>query len=373
MVGKYEQLLGPGSKLDYELKFSSDLESKLSDIMMSLDDIRGKIRLLDNAKETVNDDDLGDELNIKLTILADLLIQKKAQIKDTILQIKKEMTLDTEKVELFAIIKHQCSNYIQEMVKVNKFLYRGSRYNAVAYKGRPRDDRKPKDSRRLNHDLINIIFSYAGSSANRGNSIFCSGNFNQANGYGHYVHYIFPTNDASFAWTRHSDAMDDISQVLQKKYDHRKVNIDHYSKPEIRQEIARIWDLIQKDSKWLAIDSNNNAKNAIKQLINVYLSASSPDELKDAADVIYQRDLLNSLVFYSDVKIPEILKTRRDVGSMRTPDEIIQELDIKMTDFDEALKSGNEIIVSGEYYALRRDKWQHFLMTYMGFGDGDNE
>lgn len=63
-----------------------------------------------------------------------------------------------------------------------------------------RDARKPKDTDKRRHKMFNALIAAAGGIANRSNSLFCTGSFDDANTYG-TVFVVYPVGSFNYTWS----------------------------------------------------------------------------------------------------------------------------------------------------------------------------
>lgn len=101
--------------------------------------------------------------------------------------------------ELIKFINKNCSEYITLCKASKKVLFRGIKdIGKNSFLGHPRKDRRPESSDKETHDFINMVLDKAGL-ATRGNSIFCTSDFTNAENYGN-LYIIFPINGSKYMW-----------------------------------------------------------------------------------------------------------------------------------------------------------------------------
>lgn len=76
--------------------------------------------------------------------------------------------------ELIDLIRRDCKEAIALYKRTNKVFLRGERHPGKAFVSNIRDNRKPLQMKRSQHDAINDAFKILGLEVNRGNAIFCS-------------------------------------------------------------------------------------------------------------------------------------------------------------------------------------------------------
>lgn len=110
--------------------------------------------------------------------------------------------------EFITIISEQCSDSIQAIKQAGDFLYRGLNsvgYGTIAFHGKTRENRQPNNLKRANSQrMFDNALALTGIVANRTNSIFCTGSFEQASAYAldyNDIFLIFPINGFKFSWS----------------------------------------------------------------------------------------------------------------------------------------------------------------------------
>lgn len=285
------------------------------------------------------------------------------------------------------LIKSECSVVLESCIKNKKFLYRGYRKNIGlnAFKGKPREDRKPKDTGKKIHALIDELFLLAGIKATRSNSIFCSSDYSTAESYGE-VYIIFPKNGFDFSWsTEHSDFYSDFAQDYTLPFIRRMVSVATSEKNPVSNQsfedtinkiydrAHRIIDLSHNEKEYILF--NNIANKIIKVLVNVHSFYDSvySDSKLNLQDVNRFFNLINTLNTQPNIRKKFItekemnllgnwfsfkLKQDKNVGRGITKDSAIEFLTSEgFTDmyFNYALNSDHEICIHGEYYAFNEE------------------
>lgn len=101
--------------------------------------------------------------------------------------------------QIKSFIQRHCSRWVSE--SANLSAWRGFRTPDPhpAFVRTIRRDRRPRDSDSHQHRWLNALLTTAGSPATRQNSLFVTGNIDQAANYGH-VHRVFMVGDYHYAW-----------------------------------------------------------------------------------------------------------------------------------------------------------------------------
>ncbi|HEY4478689.1 MAG TPA: hypothetical protein VI775_02505, partial [Candidatus Paceibacterota bacterium] len=114
-------------------------------------------------------------------------------------------------------IVKECMPFLKE--SENRSLYRGMKGLVDSVKQiSPRSNRKPLDTKKSHHDIINVEFAKKYNVDNiRSRAVFCTGHTDNAIAFG-TLYNIFPIGDYSYWW---SDAVLDIN-YSRKWADHTK-------------------------------------------------------------------------------------------------------------------------------------------------------
>jgi hypothetical protein len=252
------------------------------------------------------------------------------------------------------------------MIEAKSFLYRGTNSTkSVAFKGHPRQTRSPKDSSKRTQLLADLVFACAGIHAQRGNSIFCSASRQQAAAYGD-IYYIFPVNDAFFAWTKFSDAYGVIAQqmLITFKSDYM---IEFLDRPATQKAIAT-WFSTLTDQQITRMGPLELKGKHVYDCMKSYLNRNPPD-YSIVLPPPYNESMLD-VINKAGIPVPkEFLTPEKDFR--KSPAQIVDYLDLKDTDFTGALKSKHEIIINGEYFALKESAWASYLANKFNWNSND--
>ena len=227
---------------------------------------------------------------------------------------------------LFKALAKHCKEIIKVYKELNrnnfsreKFLFRGIRSNDDALYGKPFESRKPKDSNRDLHELVNGTINSLGYTANRENAMFVTGDRGQAGGYGYSLYIMFPVDGFTFTW---SQTVKDLVLDNSKKLDMMD-----------REVIDQIRGIV------------NQAKSQSPEGFPI----SYPDDLfRNGYD--YENDRERLMRAVEDGKLPDNIE---DLLDDVLTNKSIQE-HFKFTDknlFD-AILSEKEIYIRGDYYAI---------------------
>lgn len=310
--------LSPGEK-----RFTTDVKVRnLMKIMDKLTELQDIIYHSESLKAMMQKDP-------QLVKTLDDLITKVSKRKELLDKLSTKPT--TSQMNVMRTISQECSDFLSVVKRTGKFLYRGTKDDVSAYEGKSRDDRRAKDSKREISDAFDRIMAEYGVKALRHNSIFTTTNLSRARGYGFNVYMIFPKNGFDFLSTTSEDLiLDSWYQLVDKN----AVN-----------------EFVQRLKAWF-IDNN------------ISLDGTNLGWALDADRV--QRvmsELENHFIGQDDpYTIPqEFNKHMEDFVSSA---ETLERFQPNFTDFVSAMRSPNEIMIRGEYWALKQKDW-HQLVEHM--------
>lgn len=170
--------------------------------------------------------------------------------------------------KLVEFIHKNCKEWLEHTHNGSDIAYRGVKNpppNKEVFIKDTRTDRYPLDSYSFEHEMMNVMIGVVGGTANRSNSLFCTGMFVTAENYG-TVYIIFPIGDFDFTW---SNTWGDWHQIV------RDENIEKLLKEPIVEKIKNNkTDLSLNQYKQLFMDPNNYDEDVLYSNINVngYLS-----------------------------------------------------------------------------------------------------
>ena len=301
-----------------------------------------------------------------------------------------------------------------------KCLFRGTNRKPEAYIGMPRVDRNPKDTSKLMHNQINMLLTRAGFEATRANSIFVSSNIGQVEDYG-TAYIIFPLDGFKFTWSskygdlfsealesldniaalskpleksyyifreKASNKLDKIANLLDDLTSYTSENFRLYKhtseKGEYGESDTRIYDAIfqfldlygDRMSSFAEelddLDEHGKAgvriildftKKELMNLAKFKRIIQTAQKLKDKKLEIKVKNLMQHLSDLASLIKSNIDYVKRyfasDSVSKQDIKSIIDHLQLSKTDLDAALRSKNEIYLSGKYYAFELEaEWE---------------
>jgi hypothetical protein len=252
-------------------------------------------------------------------------------------------------------IARDCKQYLSAVKTAGKWLLRGHKRGKDAYMAKT-GNRQPKTSSQELSDLFNSALLQLGFSAQRDNSIFATSIPIQAQSYG-TVYIIFPIDGKSqFTYTNQHDLeLYHIQQIPLKDSGHS-------------QEMASA--LIAWIRQWV-----KKYPDAQKQLnsMNPPFASLKPDwSLEEIMEKVEE------FCYYMEIpmpRIPSYLTNWYEEDDLEDEDLEIADIDLKafvdmyqprQDHLEQALKTGVEVYISGEYYALKLDVWADAVAQRFG-------
>jgi transcription antitermination factor NusG len=274
---------------------------------------------------------LPDEMKADMKQLQDKLNKEIEKVNSAYQKEYENSTVNDRPVKmdnLFKALAKHCKEIIKVYKELNennfdreRFLFRGIKSSDDAVYGKPFEARKPKDSDRALHDLVNGTINNLGFEANRENAMFASGDRAQASKYG-TLYIMFPMDGFKFTWSK---TVKDLVLDSNKK-------LEMMDKEVVRQ----LRELIKK-AKAESEDPSN---------FPIY----APDDLFYRG-YQYERDVDLVSTAIDRGLLPD---EAEDLLKNVLTDKSIQE-HFEFTDQDiyGAILSEKEIYIKGNYYAVR--------------------
>lgn len=248
-------------------------------------------------------------------------------------------TRPTGKVgKMFDILDRECSDFLPVMKVTGKMLYRGLRTDVSVFEGRSREDREPKDSRTEISNRLDQALRNHGFQALRSNSIFTTTSRDFASSYGRHMYCIFPKNGF------------------------------HVLTTNVRDLILNSYDSL------VGADWQDNFRNSLRNWLmdNVPEWRDTPLGKEISAynyDDVF-REIQNNFNDGNPLKLPdEFNKTKEDLLS---DEAIMNHLEPRSDDLENAMIDGREILINGEYWALRLDQWKQYIIDRYLEGNDPN-
>lgn len=302
--------------------------------------------------------------------------------------------------------------------------------NVPAYSGKSRLARDPRDVMLQTQYKIDALLEYAGFKARRGNSIFTTGSSDTAGSYGDKVFMIFPKDTAAITWNRfHSDlydsGLDDYGKAThfrddwlwgkQTGYEDEEENVEYSELQDPCSRLFRHYSAVfghAQDLMWDDDENGNEVKDFGKQLryyrkeleraedrwslaedrvgeVGTKLKnlPSIEQASADAALVVnylkfarkpknvlgWVKRILNLTKFYTwryqKYKAEEVKALKAPKTKKKTRAEYVAQADklgFVQGNLVAGIRSGKEIYVSGEYYAIAFNEFYEY-------DDGDDD
>lgn len=298
--------------------------------LKKLEKIGDQLRQYQNSMSHMKMAELPGELQKEMQQLQDKLNAEIDKV-DKAYQIEYENSKVNDRPvkmdNLFKALAKHCKEIIKVYKELNrndfsrgKFLFRGIRSSDDALYGKPFDARKPKDSNRDLHELVNGTINNLGFTANRENSMFVTGDRSQASGYGNSLYIMFPVDGFTFTW----------SQTV------KDLVLDSSKRREMMNQ-----DAVQQ-IRFLTADAKKNSE-------DTSLFPSYPEDLfYDGYK--YDSDVSTVSKLIKDGLLPK--EAQKFLDSILTDDSIQDHFKFTDQNLFDAILSEKEIYIRGDYYAV---------------------
>ena len=329
---------------------------------------------------------------------------KKDQLKKKQREVGK--TITPNEAKYFSLIEKQCSQFLSDAKRVEKFLYRGMSDGVPVLYGKPHVDREPMDTNAAVQRKLDDILKMAGFKALRSNSIFTTSDWTQAEEYGS-IYIIFPKNGYSFTWSKkHSDwipSMKNLSSAGGAVNDN--IAWDDFGSDVLNSieeafgEPNNTFNPYDEDDEAKAFikkfKSHPNFKSVKKRVSNFYQHFSNYDieEIPTQKEIVDLGNLLSEILKlekdlnfkFPDIKsrerklIDNVIQMGKHIASGKSSvskegaKAFVQKNQFENTDMVAALKSGNEVYINGEYIALDMEKFKVSANKYFFDNDIDED
>lgn len=241
---------------------------------------------------------------------------------------------DTSLENILYLLYYKCEPFLKELLKGgNIYLLYSGRYNMDDYFIKKiRKDRNPKDMPWNIHEILDEMFYDKFKIYARSQSMFCTGNYNDANSYGDDVYSIYPIgNNYKYIWSPdirdlYSDWYDDGSGAyIVDPYDYV---VDNYRLSSYHEE--RIYKIQREyiENDW--VDLDDDERDELGEM--GYNMDDWIDERIDDGDYFNEasEQVAGEIEEENDAAISNL-------GRTYTDDNIVK-----------AIKSHNEIMLSGK-------------------------
>ena len=269
---------------------------------------------------------------------------------------------------LAQLLKTQCGDYLDIFNhESGRVLYRGTDPGLPqAFSGRSRDDRKPKDSNPTAQLMVDDALTKLGIAARRGNSLFTTSDQNMAGDFG-VIYIIIPKNSAVYSWSNDPDMTLTPSSVrlLSNSRDWRLLKRAADEAGRITADaMDAAWRGSQRGDKtgYDVLQSNVDHAAALAEIAQGMYMVGKNIIVKQMSDPITAKPHLDWVVEnWPDTVLGKYI-AREMYHSLAKPVKIDpQKLQAtyNFTDknLEAALKNGNEVLIHGEYIAMRPVVW----------------
>lgn len=259
-----------------------------------------------------------------------------------IASLENELT-EKQLLTLARRLNTQCAGYIKEFKQAHQPLYRGMNYAGHALVGRSYQQRRPLDSSVTETQLFDQALTQLGIAAQRGNSIFTTGQLSQANVYGN-IFVIVPKDTATFSWSKSTDDLTlrdgdlasnmiitrpaSVYKLLKKEINQVGYQLDA---EQIQPKLAKYYAQLDKLQGYLEINDEFHIKMCMAWFLR-YMPES----------VIAQNSaaILNPILDIKRFQKTYVMSDRNLVA---------------------AIKNRGEVLIHGEYYAMNTDIWDDLI------------
>lgn len=249
-----------------------------------------------------------------------------------------------QEIDLDAILR-DCQPFLSQVSNIYKsgfYLYRGMQKNVSFIRLPVKQNRPPFGS---SFDLQNCMvnsFKQLGFTANRNNSIFCTGSQQFASDYG-LTYFIYPIGDFQFTWTPHIKDLFWNFNIWEDGSLEQYVRIDFYT--SVHTRLDRIMQNAEEymNKKQFSILNKKVYPSGAGVRIEYAIKSDDPD-----TDRIIKKDI-GDFIDFSGARVSKFFDCNKVF-------EKIKELNYIDTDLPAAIDSGNEIMLHcKEYYALNSE------------------
>jgi hypothetical protein len=328
--------LQPGQKQELEIKLQQGMQLSV-DVKKEISQLETSKKQAANAKNILMVD--------QITGLQDQLIKLEKKIASRITALKKQLKKVPPDVAVWLDrIQKDCVQYLQEVRKAKKWLYRGTS-GPNAFVAKSWLTRQPKDSNREAQILFDQMLAQLGFVALRGNSIFTTSDFWHTKEFGDKTYVIFPVDGAShYTYTNQADlVLDSVSDV----------GLDYNASQQLKKELV---PYVQAE-----LDKLGNKKPSVALKDLMYYAASTWASWEGTA--IRLKAYVKKVPTHG---IPAKFTDPATTLNMITTDGFVKKWEPKQTELAQGLKKEREVYVSGVYYALDAEVYGDFIAAKFG-------
>ena len=272
--------------------------------------------------------------------------------------------------ELAQLLKTQCGDYLDIFNHAGRVLYRGTDPAGLpqAFSGRSRDDRRPLHSNPTAQRMVDNALTKLGIAARRGNSLFTTSDQIKAKEFGG-IYIIIPKNSAVYSWSNDPDMTLTPSSVRLLS-NSRDWGLLKRAADEADRIVKDAMDAAYRGSQrgdntgYDVLQSNVDHAAALAEIAQGMYMVGKNDIPTQMSDPITAKPHLDWVVENWPGTVLGTYIAREMYQSLDKPVEIDpQKLQAKYNFTDKnleaALKNGNEVLIHGEYIAMRPAVWNH--------------
>jgi hypothetical protein len=254
----------------------------------------------------------------------------------TLVEIKQ---IIKDEVALIKRINKECSNYLKVFDETNIYLYRGRRnFEGSVIESESIENRQTLDSSEENTKVYDNTLKLLGIKALRSNSIFTTSKKIMAEGYGD-VYVIIPKNTAVYSWSKkYRDLILD--------YDHNELKSPVYS-TKLKKLIHKEIDRLDKNSYNMKLTPNERQYMCVLcDLLEITDMSIAPKLVNWIAKKVPDSPIL---AFTDEILVPKV-----DINKFQKKYQVTDK------DLPAALKSGHEVLIHGQYFAISIEDFRSF-------------
>jgi hypothetical protein len=249
---------------------------------------------------------------------------------------------------LVTMIKENCSDCLEAMQISQRTAWRGVKHHPeLAFSAFPPPNRDVKDSDPEMTIMVDKVLEEYGVEARRQNSIFVTSDQSNTKEYGS-TFAIFPYNSAEFSWSQNKKFHDMVINPRATPY----WLINQVDKSEAFKNIlAKVQQ--NEGNYW-----NLNHQQKILNLLQRITEENYEDAEISLRSLAIQDSNLSDELGYDDDTFVKLFSINKAA--------MMSDLRIKTTDFASALINEGEILINGEYIAVRESAYLHIQKLFLG-------
>lgn len=279
---------------------------------------------------------------------------------------KDHIQIEQKLDQIAEIIKRDCSEALPDILKTRP-MYRGiwlGNKKSWFLKGKSHNNRTPKDSAAEIQKAFDETLLNAGFKALRSNSIFATGDIEQAEAYSTNLYGIFPINGFNMTWFKDMKDLTlselDIGEGLIVVSSESEDAIEQ-SKEQIKQYVSDCAANLKEDHSYepnidKIIMAFLGIKRAIDNLSSMDIISEKVFEIHGIIEnrctpLVEERETYQILTFWG-ARIHESILALKKLIHYGIDSNEFWSLKPSNGNLAEAINSGNEIYINGQYYMV---------------------